>query len=251
MSWFEEWFDSPLYEKLYVNRNEKEASMLANLIEKELPVNQYTKVLDLGCGRGRHSLSLAKRGYMVTGTDLSDQAIKKAQMKASQEDLENITFHVRDMRDPLTEKFDAILNLFTTFGYFLDDHENVRVFKSVHKMLEEYGVFLIDYMNAQFVRKNLVPRESGNYEGISYDIERFIREGMVFKKIHFTGDKLSKPIEYQERVKLYELKWFRSKLRDCGFSMLKTYGDYRGSQFDPVNSRRLLMIAAKTGSENR
>lgn len=251
MSWFEEWFDSPLYEKLYINRNEQEASMLANLIEKELPVYLYNKVLDLGCGRGRHSISLAKRGYLVTGMDLSDEAIRKARIKASQENLENLTFHVGDMRDPLPEKFNAILNLFTTFGYFLDDHENVKVLKSVHKMLGKSGLFLIDFMNAQFVKKNLIPYESGSYDRLSYNIERFIEEGMVFKKISFSGGELSEPIEYQERVKLYELKWFRSNLNACGFSILKTYGDYKGSQFDPLKSSRLLMIISKTGSDNR
>jgi len=78
MSWFEEWFDSPLYEKLYANRNSDEAERLADLIEKEIPVKKYSTVLDLGCGRGRHSIALATRGYDVTGVDLSEEALAKA-----------------------------------------------------------------------------------------------------------------------------------------------------------------------------
>src|SRR6056297_542997 len=111
MSWFEEWFDSPLYEKLYSNRDEKDAASLADLIEEVIPVSAYRNVLDLGCGRGRHSITLAQRGYQVTGIDLSNKAIEKAKRIAGQKNLNNVKFFVRDMRDPLPKQFDAIVNL--------------------------------------------------------------------------------------------------------------------------------------------
>lgn len=243
--WFEEWFDSPLYEKLYSYRDEDEANKLADLIEELVPRSNYKKILDLGCGRGRHSLTLAERGYDVTGTDLSPKAIKKAKLLAAERNLNNVHFEVRDMREVLPNRFDAVLNLFTTFGYFLDDEENASVFDGVHKMLGENGRFLIDFLNAAKVEEGLVPAESGSYENLDYQIERFIADGMVHKKIRFTGAGLKGPVEYQERVKLYGKDWFEPQLKARGFNILDFKGDYSGRRFSEEISPRLIILAEK------
>lgn len=245
MSWFEEWFDSPLYEKLYANRNEEEASLLADLIETEIPKSRYPKILDLGCGRGRHSIALAEKGYDVTGIDLSKEAILKARSKARAKNLKKVSFKVNDMRVPLPKRFNAIVNLFTTFGYFLKDSENILVLKSVSEMLETDGAFMIDFLNSTYVKDNLVPEESGKYADYSYKIYRKIEEGMVFKTIQFSGSDLSEPLEYVERVKLYDLDWFKTQFEATGFTLEKIYGDYSGNQFTPHKSKRLLMVARK------
>lgn len=242
MSWFEDWFNSPLYEKLYVNRDENEASLLADLIEKEIPKNRYPNILDLGCGRGRHSITLAQRGYRVTGIDLSENAIRKARQTAEENDLSNVQFQVRDMRNPLPQRFDAIVNLFTTFGYFLEDEENSRVLQGASGMLNPGGIFMLDYLNANYVRSTLVPSESGSYGEIHYEITRKIENQMVFKTIEFSGKPLDKPVTYQERVKLYPPDWFREQFKHYRFELIKTYGNYRGDPFE-TDSKRLLMIA--------
>jgi 2-polyprenyl-3-methyl-5-hydroxy-6-metoxy-1,4-benzoquinol methylase len=244
MSWFEEWFDSPLYEKLYANRNEEEAALLAELIASEIPLEDYPVILDLGCGRGRHSLELARRGYRVTGIDLSENAIEKAQKKAAGQKLANIDFMVRDMRQPLLQTFDAIVNLFTTFGYFLEDDENSKVLQGVSMMLKPNGLFMLDYLNREAVERNLVPEESGTYGGVHYRITRSIDDQMVFKSIRFSGGELKEPMEYQERVKLYDREWFEVHLKQAGMQMVKCYGDYRGKPFSS-KSDRLLMISKK------
>ncbi len=244
MSWFEEWFDSPLYEKLYANRNEEEAAQLAELIASEIPLEDYPSILDLGCGRGRHSLELARRGYRVTGIDLSENAIEKAQKKAAERELANIEFMVRDMRQPLLRTFDAIVNLFTTFGYFLKDDENSKVLQGVSMMLKPNGLFMLDYLNRDTVERNLVPEESGTYEGVQYRITRSIDNHMVYKSICFSGDNLKEPLEYQERVKLYDKEWFEVNLKQAGMQLVKCYGDYRGKPYS-TKSDRLLMISQK------
>ncbi len=245
MSWFEEWFDSPLYEKLYINRNESEAEDLAHLIEKILPKENYPKVLDLGCGRGRHSLTLAEKGYCVMGIDLSPEAIKKARNTAESRGLTNVKFQEQDMRISLDENFDAVVNLFTTFGYFLEDSENIKVLKSVHSMLRPKGRFMIDFLNANIVEKNLVKIESGQYENLHFDIERFIEDGMVHKKITFTEGGLDEPVSYQERVKLYDLAWFGQQFEECGFTLKNSWGNYYGEDFDPEKSPRLILLVEK------
>lgn len=245
VSWFEEWFDSPLYEKLYAYRDEKEAVKLANLVEAKIPREKFGTILDLGCGRGRHSHTFAERGYNVTGTDLSPKAIQKATNLAKQKEFSNVRFEVRDMRDPLPETFDAVLNLFTTFGYFLKDEENASVFDGVHSMLREKGRFLIDFLNAEKVEDGLVPEESGSYENLNYQIERFIEGGMVHKNIRFTGDGLKQPVEYQERVKLYGKEWFEKELQQRGFTIIETWGDYMGKPFSKETSPRLILLLEK------
>ncbi|TYP91686.1 Methyltransferase domain-containing protein [Fodinibius salinus] len=243
MDWFEEWFDSPLYEKLYANRDVQEAAQLVALLENSLPLEECSSILDLGCGRGRHAITLNQKGYSVTGIDLSKQAIATARQKAKELELSDIRFEVRDMRNPLPEKFDAIVNLFTTFGYFESDDENAVVLESVQQMLDPGGIFVLDYMNAQHVRHHFQPVDSGEFQGIHYDIERYIEDNSIFKEITFSGDKVEGTKKYAERVKLYDLSWFEEQLTDHGLHIDHVYGDYKGNDFDPESSDRLLIVS--------
>lgn len=246
MSWFEEWFDSPLYEKIYSNRNKEEAALLANLIETIIPIEKYSNILDLGCGRGRHSITLAQRGYQVTGLDLSEEAIHKARRLAENEGLANLQFFIGDMRDQLDYTFDAVLNLFTTFGYFLDDSENIKVLFNVKNMIKNDGIFIQDFLNSSYIKKTLVPHETGRYENLYYEIERRIENGMVFKNIRFTGPDLTEPVEYNERVKLYNLTWFKEQLSNTGLKLQATYGEYDGRSYDEQESSRMIMVSKKS-----
>lgn len=246
MSWYEDWFDSPLYEFLYASRNEKEANKLADLIEQYFPHKKFRKIVDVGCGRGRHSISLAERGYHVTGLDLSPQAIEKAKKIAAERNLENVEFMVQDMREPLENRFDGAVNLFTTFGYFLDVDENRKVLKSISQMLKRDGRFLIDYMNAVKVEKELVPEEIGSHRGVNYHIKRYIRDGCVYKEIEFSGERLDKPRKYTERVQLFDREWLEDGLQQAGFSVKSEFGDYEGGAFNAEYSPRLIILADKT-----
>lgn len=243
MDWFEEWFDSPLYEKLYANRDEEEARQLVDLLVDELELNKCSKILDLGCGRGRHSINLNKKGYRVKGIDLSKEAIKTAREKVERMGLENISFEIRDMRKPFDETFDAIVNLFTTFGYFKTDGENASVFDSVVAMLKPGGIFVLDYLNAKKVKESFSPSDAGEFQGIQYEIQRYIRDDMIFKDIEFAGERVNGRRSYSERVKLYHLDWFKQEMGNRGLIIDHIYGDYEGHDFDPDTSNRLLIIS--------
>lgn len=243
MDWFEEWFDSPLYEKLYANRDEAEAERLVELLIGELELNKCSKILDLGCGRGRHSINLNRRGYEVKGIDLSRQAIETAREKVESMGLENISFEVRDMRNPLDETFDAIVNLFTTFGYFETDAENASVFDSVVKMLNPGGIFVLDYLNAKKVRETYSRSDSGEFHGIHYDIKRYIKNDAIFKKIEFSGERVNGERTYSERVKLYPLGWFQKEMGKRNLKIDHIYGDYEGHVYDEDTSSRLIIIS--------
>ena len=242
MDWFEEWFDSPLYEKLYAKRDEEEAARLVRLLEDTLNENQCSKVLDLGCGRGRHAINLYSKGYEVTGIDLSEQAIATARQKARNREYD-ITFEVRDMREPLEETFDAVVNLFTTFGYFDADQENAAVFDSVVRMLRPNGIFVLDYLNGHKVEKEYVPSEEDRFQGIHYKIRRYIEDNAIHKEINFSGKKIGGEKQYAERVKLYGLPWFQEEMAKRGLTIDQVYGDYEGGEFDPKTSPRMLLIS--------
>jgi SAM-dependent methyltransferase len=245
MSWFEEWFDSPLYELLYAYRNEEEARRLADLIEEKIPPGDFSNIIDVGCGRGRHSIALAERGYHVTGFDLSPTAIDKARRIAGERDLSNVRFVVQDMRQPLDDMFDAAFNLFTTFGYFLEDSENERVLKSVNSMLKPKGLFLIDYLNATKVESELVPESEGSHDGIDYSIRKEIKNGCVYKNIRFSGEKIGSEKEYNERVKLYGREWFEESLKRAEYNVKDIWGNYDGDPFNESTSPRLIVVAQK------
>jgi len=243
MSWFEDWFDSPLYEKLYANRDEKEARQLIALLEKTLNLGNCSGILDLGCGRGRHAINLARRGYQVTGIDLSEAAIKTARAKAKREDLKNIRFLVRDMRRPLPETFDAIVNLFTTFGYFERDSENTEVLDSIVQMLEPGGIFVLDYMNSERVKKSYKPNDRGRFRDIEYTVTRYIENRAIIKDIEFSGGPIDGVRTYSEHVKLYDLEWFKREFAKRNLEIDHLYGDYLGSAFDPATSPRLMIVS--------
>jgi cyclopropane fatty-acyl-phospholipid synthase-like methyltransferase len=247
-AWYKEWFDTELYEQLYANRDEKEAKRLSTLLEDLIPHAEYPNILDLGCGRGRHSIALADKGYQVTGIDLSPRAIEVAREKAEAQQLDQLHFEVRDMRDPLDQQFDAIVNLFTTFGYFESDEENAAVFDSMAQMLKPQGRFIMDYLNAPVVKKNLKSHEHGTMNDVEYHIRRYIEDGAVYKHIEFTDPTSDQEkYTYTERVKLYSLEWFREQLQQRDLKLTATYGDYDGSSYTKADSPRLLMVFDRQG----
>lgn len=151
-NWWQEFFDEH-YLKLYdfedvVTKQEVE------FIIKELNLKKEDKILDLCCGNGRHSLTLAKKGYSVVGIDYSSFLISEAKRSAKDIGLDNI-FIRKDMRKlNFKNVFDAIVNLFTSFGYFEKDEENEEVLKCVYNALKPSGKFLIDTVNSSWLLVN-------------------------------------------------------------------------------------------------
>lgn len=244
MSWYKKWFDSPLYEKLYISRDTEEAAQLAELISGYFPVQQYPSLLDLGCGRGRHSIRLAELGYKVTGVDLSDNSISEARTRAAQLDLGNVSFIKRDMRYPLKRKYDVIANLFTSFGYFTKDNDNLEVLKSISSMLELHGGLILDYMNAPLVKRTFKPVDSGAEFDVQYDIRRFVEDDTIIKQLNIK-DYDGQDHFFEERVKLYNYKWFAEKLSGLGFHIESVLGNYNGDKYKREESPRLILIAVK------
>ena len=169
-NWYKDWFSSKFYLELYKHRDEAEAKDIINLIQRKISLRTDSKVLDVCCGAGRHSLELAKRGYEVTGFDLSKFLISEAKknFKSSKESSLNVKFLLKDMRSfHFEKKFDIAINIFTSFGYFESDGENFKVFENVSNSVRKNGYFVFDYLNAGFLKANLVAKSKDIIDGKS------------------------------------------------------------------------------------
>ena len=182
--WYASWFDTPFYHILYKDRDYQEAQYFMDNLTGYLNLPDEAKILDLACGKGRHSIYLNSLGYDVTGADLSENSIAEA----SQFENEKLHFKVHDMRDICEEKYDAIFNLFTSFGYFEKDEDNLTTLKSIHNSLNETGFACIDFMNVDYVIANLVPEEIKTVENIDFHIQRYVKDNHIFKEIKFTHE---------------------------------------------------------------
>lgn len=238
--WFASWFDSPYYHVLYQNHNDSEARAFINALLAQLAPPQYARVLDLACGKGRHSRYLAAQNLDVVGIDLSENSILFAQ----QFETENLTFYQHDMRKPFrTNYFDYIFNFFTSFGYFDKDADNIATLRAVASGLTTEGVLVIDYFNAEYVRQILNPNYTQIADNIEFKIKKRIENGYVFKNIQFDAE--GKHFEYEERVRLFELADFEQMLAQTGFKMIATFGSYQLAPFTLHDSPRLIMVAQK------
>ena len=140
-TWYASWFDTPYYHILYKDRDYAEAQLFIDNLNQYLNLADDAKVLDLACGRGRHSIYLNKLGHHVIGADLSQNSINYAKKYEN----DTLEFVVHDMREPFNEKFDAILNLFTSFGYFPDEKDNLTTLKAIQASLTDYGLAVLDF----------------------------------------------------------------------------------------------------------
>lgn len=237
--WFAEWFDTPYYHILYKSRDENEARDFIERLVNELELDRKAKVLDLACGKGRHSITLRELGFTVLGVDLSANSIETANKSSK----DGLSYAVQDMREPLSEKFDHIFNLFTSFGYFDDISDNERVVKSMHHMLNSNGLLVIDFMNAARVFERLVPNEIKTEEGISFNIDRHTDGKHIYKRIRFHAD--GNDHDHTERVQALLLSDFQRLLESNGFEILCTFGDFKLNDFNESESDRLIIVARK------
>lgn len=225
---------------LYNHRNEEEArTFIDNLLAYLQPPADST-MLDLACGAGRHAIYLAEKGYEVTGIDLSEESIARANESAH----ERLEFFVHDMRHLFrTNYYHYIFNLFTSFGYFEKEQDNINTLKAAHKALKPGGTLVIDFMNAEKVIAGLNPEETVVKDGIPFHITRKVTDGRIVKTIRFEDKR--EPYYFEERVQALKLEDFKRYFKNTGFNLADTFGNYALEPFDADSSDRLILIAEK------
>ena len=244
--WFEKWFSDKLYLDLYQHRDEEDARWIINLLQRSIAVKTNARVLDIACGSGRHSIELARRGFDVTGFDLSEFLINEARknLKNSGEKNMKVKFLIRDMRDfNFRNTFDIAVNIFTSFGYFDNDKENFSVIENVSRSLKKGGYFVFDFLNKHFLEKNLKPLSRNKIGNATVIQKRKLENGFVRKKIIITRNNSTK--QFEEVLKLYSLQDFNKAFALSGLKTEKIFGDYFGNKYSRTQSGRLIIIARK------
>ena len=237
--WFATWFDTKYYHILYQDRNDEEAQLFMQNLIQFLKLKKGNKILDLACGRGRHSVYLNSLGYKVRGVDLSKNSIKYAKQFEKNE----LKFKVHDMRKSFNKKYHAIFNLFTSFGYFNDDKTNIKVLKNIKKGLKKNGIAVIDFMNIETVTKNLTPKETVIKDNIHFHITREVLNNRIIKNIKFSTE--GKDFHFTEKVQCLTLETINNYINKAGLKLNHTFGDYLLNKFEVTTSKRLILVVSK------
>ena len=240
MTWFKEWFDTKYYHILYKNRDQKEAENFLININNLKYLKKNSKILDIACGKGRHSLFLSKLGYKVDGIDLSKNSINSAKKLENS----NLRFALADMRETYkASTYDVALNLFTSFGYFDNNLDNQKCISSMSKNLVNDGILIIDYLNADKTIRNLIHTEKKRIDNIVFNIKREVKDGYIIKYISFIDQR--KEYNFIEKVKVLRLKDFMIFLNTAGLNIIDTFGNYNLEKFQKSSSDRLIIVSKK------
>ncbi len=245
-SWYKDWFNSRFYHKLYFERDEQEAeAFILNLVKHLAPV-AASRMLDIACGKGRHSKTLAALGFDVTGIDISPDSINFAR----QYENEQLHFFLHDMRLPFWGNyFDYAFNFFTSFGYFKTRREHDDAMRTIASGLKPGGIFVIDYLNIHYVEDRLVANETKQIGETNYEIHRWDDDSHFYKKITVTDPSLDSALEYTEEVAKFSLGDFTDMLSYQGLQVQEVFGDYHFADYDIRKTPRLIIVAQKMINE--
>jgi ubiquinone/menaquinone biosynthesis C-methylase UbiE len=250
--WYEKLFEN--YGMKYDNENFAQGTIgECDFIEKEIKKNKATKILDIGCGTGRHSIELSRRGYSIVGIDLSDSLLKRAKEKASEQNLQ-IVFQKHDARNlPFLDEFDLVIMLCEgAFPLMETDEMNFQILQNAAKALKPKGKLIFTTLNGLFPLfhsvKDFLSSETkeGNatYSNNSFDL-------MTFRDHSTTSieDDLGNKKELQCNERYYvpsEITWL---LKSLHFKTVDIFGAKLGafSRSDQLTTDdfEMLVIAEK------
>lgn len=240
--WFKDWFNSPYYHQLYFHRDEQEAANFIQALIMYLRPPAGARMLDVACGKGRHSIQLAQLGFDVTGIDLSEDSIREALRSES----DNLHFYRHDMRLPFRmHYYDYAFNFFTSFGYFRTRREHDNAIRTIAQSLKSGGTFVMDYLNVHYAEDHLVHLQEQTIAGVQYYITKWFDETHFYKKIEVEDEALDAPLVYTEHVAKFSLGDFTEMFAYQGLQIREVFGDYGFGHYDVRTSPRLIMVAGK------
>jgi SAM-dependent methyltransferase len=242
MTWFKDWFNSPYYHQLYFNRDDNEAAAFIDKLIRYLKPAPGSSMLDVACGKGRHSILLADKGFDVTGIDLSDDSINEALLSQS----DSLHFYKHDMRLPFwINYFDYAFNFFTSFGYFKTRREHDNAIRTIAQSIKKDGTFVMDFLNVHYAEDHLVHQSEKEIDGINFIITKWYDETHFYKKILVEDEALQEPLIYTEKVAKFSLGDFTEMFAYQGLQIQEVFGDYDFGNYDVKRSQRMVMIAKK------
>jgi SAM-dependent methyltransferase len=243
--WYEEFYGRDYLQALVpsLTNSEKEAEFAATT----LGMKPGDQVLDLCCGQGRHSVLLAGRGIAVTGQDQSAEYLADARTAAESANVD-LPLVQSDMRDiPFKNKFDFVINMFTSFGYFETDDDDRKVVAEISKALKPNGRVLIDLINRDWVIANNEPSERRvNVDGTVVLEERTLNLQTNRNEVRFTfiDPDGTRRKSFGHRIRLYTLDEITEMMRGVGLEELEVFGGF-DSEPHTTSTRRMIVVARK------
>src|ERR1700739_2370304 len=240
--WYKDWFNSPFYHQLYFKRDDREAADFLDALISHLHPDPKARILDVACGRGRHSIYLAAKGFDVTGIDLSEDSINEALKHQS----EHLHFYLHDMRQPFRiNYFDYAFNFFTSFGYFKTRRENDNSIRTIAQALKPGGRFVLDYLNVNYAEDHLLQQATKHIDDTTYHLTKWQDKEYFYKKITVENPALQEPLQFTEQVAKFSLGDFKKMFACQHLHIHEIFGNYQLGDYDPVDSPRLIIIAGK------
>jgi SAM-dependent methyltransferase len=244
MEWYKAAFGE-LYPLVYPHRDVNEAARVASRLAPLVAATRPT--LDVACGDGRYMCALAAAGVDIYGVDLSEYLLGDAVTRGLAGrvvcgDMRALPF--------VSGAFGSAINMFTSFGYFESDAENSRVLAEVERVLASRGAFVIDFINAGLVRRSVKPPSHRVVRGAEVDETRELSDDarVLTKHVRVRWPD-REPVEYAERLRLYNREELIDLLRGVGFDVMAEHGDYELGEFVPGASPRLILVCRKRNGE--
>ena len=238
--WFEDSFGADYIDR-YAHRDMQEAQQTFSLFESATQARPPARLLDLGCGNGRHLRLFVEKGYQVTGLDLSRPLLLNAQ-SAIPPEARNLVRAEMIAPPFASDAFDAVLNLFTTFGYYATDEENWRVAQHMARILKPGGVLFFDYINKKYLQRFFEDFTMRKLEdGTTVEERRWFTEGQ--KRIEKETRVLSGDVVEQsmfESVRIFDRKELIEQFGKLGLKCRGEWGDYNGAAWTEHSLRLIL-----------
>jgi SAM-dependent methyltransferase len=241
--WYVDFFREGFYQRAWAPERFQRAEREVDFIVEALVLPTGASVLDLCCGEGRHTIALARRGYHVTGLDLSALHLRLARQAAKEAGV-SVRWHRADMRDiPWEGEFDAVINVFTSFGYFESDDEDFKVLVGVARALKPDGRFLLDTINREWLVRHLETHgwQEGtlSIEDRSFDLLAGRQHNHILS-IHRDGSRSEREID----LRMYTLREIAGMLAQADLQLRRTWGGFDGRDYG-LDARRMIVLSEK------
>jgi SAM-dependent methyltransferase len=241
--WFTDWFNSSYYHALYQHRDDTEALQFIHNLLAYLKPKPHSTMLDIACGKGRHSKALFDAGFDIEGIDLSPASIEAA----SSMETNGLSFSVHDMRETFKQNyFDYAFNFFTSFGYFNSDEEHQLAIYAMSNNLKAGGTLVLDYLNVGIVDPSIDVATETQIDTFNFQTKKWQNHLFLYKEIKvidvLTKEELG---VFEEKVRKYTLHDFNIFMQKAGLSIVATFGNYQLDSYAPESADRLIIVAQK------
>jgi ubiquinone/menaquinone biosynthesis C-methylase UbiE len=216
----------------------KEVEKIIELADLE----EGSKVLDMPCGVGRHSIEFQKKGFEVVGVDKTSEYVEDARQKDGAEEIEFVREDMKEFRRE--DSFEAVINWWNSFGYFEDKEDDRQMLENIFVSLKENGVLVMDYYGKEIAAMRDLSHHWSEQDGI-YNMEK-ARPKDNWKKVERTWIKVEdgETVEYTWEQRLYAASELEQMLEQVGFSEVEFYGNVEGDDYDE-EADRLIVVATK------